>query len=202
MRADAALTRQLLGWAPRSRLGIIRRLPFLVENLRTDPLEWNRRNEQAMKTVQVSDYVQIHWLLQKHESEIIGRFNDELRSPARGERFARYQALSDAEHDWNHRLLLRQLMNAVRTGDKTVFTAYCHDLAQRASREGFTAAEFCGALEQLNLIVLRVLRRDPDAARMRQPLLDYVTMTLRFGCDQAQDTFELAGAHHEAPIGA
>jgi hypothetical protein len=25
---------------------------------------------------------------------------------------------------------------------------------------------------------------------MRQQILDYLTMTLRFGCDQAQETFE------------
>jgi hypothetical protein len=37
---------------------------------------------------------------------------------------------------------------------------------------------------------MRVLRRDPTSDGMRQQILDYLTMTLRFGCDQAQETFE------------
>jgi hypothetical protein len=32
--------------------------------------------------------------------------------------------------------------------------------------------------------------RDPASDGMRQQILDYLTMTLRFGCDQAQETFE------------
>ena len=35
-------TRALLGWEPRPRLQVLRRLPFLLENRRTDPIEWNR----------------------------------------------------------------------------------------------------------------------------------------------------------------
>jgi hypothetical protein len=94
------------------------------------------------------------------------------------------------EHDWNHRLLIRQLFNAIRTGDKSVFTTYCRDLAVRRYREGFAADEFCGAVELLNLICMRILRRDPASEGMRQQILDYLTMTLRYGCDQAQETFE------------
>ena len=42
MTIDASRTRASLGWAPRPRLELLRRLPFLIENLKTDPLEWNR----------------------------------------------------------------------------------------------------------------------------------------------------------------
>ena len=49
MTIDASRTRARLGWAPRPRLELLRRLPFLIENLKTDPLEWNlqepRRDE-------------------------------------------------------------------------------------------------------------------------------------------------------------
>jgi hypothetical protein len=85
---------------------------------------------------------------------------------------------------------VRQLFNAVRTGDKSVFMTYCRDLAVRRFHQGFAADEFCGAVELLNLICMRILRRDPASEGMRQQILDYLTMTLRYGCDQAQETFE------------
>jgi nucleoside-diphosphate-sugar epimerase len=190
MRVDSAMTRRLLNWNPRPRLGLLRRVPFLIEHLKTDPHEWIARNQAAMKAVWISDYLKIYWLLQKHEAEILDAFHDALTGPDRRERFPTYQRLAAAEHDWNHRLLVRQLFNAVRTGDKSVFMTYCRDLAVRRFHEGFSAGEFCGAVELLNLICMRVLRRDPASDGMRQQILDYLTMTLRYGCDQAQETFE------------
>jgi nucleoside-diphosphate-sugar epimerase len=190
MRVDSSVTRRLLGWNPRPRLGLLRRVPFLAENLKTDPPEWIARNQAAMKAVWISDYLKIHALLQTHEAEIIEAFHAALTGPDRRGRFPSYQRFAAAEHDWNHRLLVRQLFNAVRTGDKSVFTTYCRDLAVRRFHEGFSAEEFCGAVEVLNLICMRILRRDPASEGMRQQLLDYLTMTLRYGCDQAQETFE------------
>jgi nucleoside-diphosphate-sugar epimerase len=190
MRVDSSMTRRLLNWTPRPRLGLLRRVPFLVENLKTDPHEWIARNQAAMKAVWISDYLKIYWLLQKHEAEILDAFHAALTGPDRRGRFPTYQRFAAAEHDWNHRMLVRQLFNAVRTGDKSVFTTYCRDLAVRRFHEGFSAEEFCGAVELLNLICMRILRRDPASDGMRQQILDYLTMTLRYGCDQAQETFE------------
>jgi nucleoside-diphosphate-sugar epimerase len=190
MRVDSSVTRRLLGWSPRPRLELLRRVPFLVENMKTDPHEWIARNQAAMKAVWISDYLKIYWLLQQHEPEILTAFHAALVGPDHQERFPNYQGLAAAEHDWNHRLIVRQLFNAVRTGDKSVFTSYCRDLAARRFEEGFEAEEFCGAVELLNLICMRILRRDPASEGMRQQILDYLTMTLRFGCDQAQETFE------------
>jgi nucleoside-diphosphate-sugar epimerase len=190
MRVDSSVTRRLLAWNPRPRLGLLRRVPFLVENLKTDPHEWIARNQAAMKAVWISDYLKIHALLQKHEPEILEAFHAALTGPDRRDRFPTYQQFEAAEHDWNHRLLVQQLFHAVRSGDKLVFTTYCRDLAVRRFHQGFSAEEFCGAVELLNLICMRILRRDPASGGMRQQLLDYLTMTLRYGCDQAQETFE------------
>jgi nucleoside-diphosphate-sugar epimerase len=49
MRVDASATRRRLQWEPRPALSIVRRLPFLLENMKTDPDEWQRRNRAAMK---------------------------------------------------------------------------------------------------------------------------------------------------------
>ena len=194
MTIDAARTRSRLGWAPRPRLDVLRRMPFLIENLRTDPVEWNRRNRAAMKQVRVLSNLRIHQLLVRHETEIMEQFTDVLMGPTGAERFPSYQKLSEDEHQWNHRVILRHLLNAVRTRDKGVFVSYCRDLAERRFHEGYRASEVCDALEELNRICFKVLRRDPESNGLRSELLDHITMTLRFGCDQAQETFDQLGA--------
>jgi len=196
MRIDARRSRARLEWAPRPRLAILRRLPFLLENFKTDPALWHRRNREAMKAVTLPENLKVHWLLQKHEETIIDEFNGLLTGPKGTSRFARYQYLTPEQHDWHHRLIMRNLMNAVRTRDRGVFMGYCRDLAEQRLAQGFQAHELCGALEALNLVCFRVLRRDPESRGLRQAITDYVTSTLRAGCDQAQEVFEL----HEARL--
>lgn len=201
MRTDARRTRLRLDWAPRVRLEILRRMPFLIENLRTDPVTWAEVNRAAMKRVRVPANLKIHWLLEQHQETVMRRFTEMLTGPDGRARFPSYQALTPAQHDWHHRLVFRTLLSAVRTRDKGVFMGYCRDLAEQRIKEGFTANELCGALETLNLVCWRVLRRDPESNGLRQAITDYVTATLRSGCDQAQEVFELAQARqHRAAM--
>lgn len=190
MTADARRTRERLGWAPRPRLELLRRLPFLLENRKLDPHEWSRRNQARMDPRPLLGHLAVHALLETHQDEITRQFTEVLRGPEGPERFPSYQRLTPAEHEWNHRLLLRHLLTAVRTRDAAVFAGYCHDLAEIRWEQGYRSQEVCAALEELNRICFKVLRRDPASAHLRQHLQDYVTMTLRIGCDRAQETLE------------
>lgn len=203
MRVDASRTRLRLDWSPRPRLEILRRLPFLVENMKTDPVTWAERNRAAMKAVKVPTNLKVHWLLEQHQETIVRQFADLLADEDAAERFTSYQRLTRDQREWNTRLTYRTLLNAVRTQDKGVFIGYCRDLAEQRLKEGFTANELCGALESLNLVCWRVLRGDPESNGMREAIFDYVTSTLRSGCDCAQEVFELAEArrHREAGTG-
>ena len=190
MTIDSARTRARLGWAPRERLEILRRFPFLIENLRTDPLEWHRRNRAAMKQVRVPSHLILYNLLESHEEEIIASYDRLLHDPKAGSRFASYQRLKTEEHDWDHRVVLGHLKNAVRTRDRKILVSYCSNLAERRFAQGFRSDELCGALEALNLVVFRVLRRDSATEGLRQEMLDLVTVPLRFSCDEVQETFD------------
>jgi nucleoside-diphosphate-sugar epimerase len=202
MNVDTSRTRAILGWAPRPRLEVLRRMPFLIENLQTEPLEWNLRNRAAMKEVRLRNNLRLHRLLLAHEAEIRALFTEALLGPGGRDRFPGYQKVSASDHQWHHRLILRQLMNAVRTREKAVFTAYCRDLAERRFEQGFEAAEVCAALDELDRICLSVLRRDPEGASLAAELQDDVTMTLRFGADQVQDVFERLGPAVSGPVPA
>jgi hypothetical protein len=169
---------------------VLRRLPFLIENRKTDPIEWNRSNRAAMKQVTLRTNLLIHRLLERHEEAILEEYGAALVGPGREARFPSYQGLAADEHAWNHRVVLRHLMNAVRTGEKAVLTAYCRDLAERRFGQGYQSTEVCGALETLNRVCFKVLRRDRETDGLQPELRDHITMTLRFGCDQAQDVFE------------
>ena len=190
MRIDASRTRGLLGWAPRPRLDVLRRLPFVLENRKVDPIEWNRANRAAMKEVHLETNLRIFALLKRHAHEIAAEFTEALTGPEGRTRFPSYQQVSGDEHHWNHTLILRHLMNAVRTRERSILVSYCRDLAERRFRQGFQSREVCDALRELNRICFKALRRDPESEGLRPDIYEHVTMTLTWGCDEAQQVFE------------
>ncbi len=187
---DSTVTRRLLHWGTRPRLEILRRMPFLMENLKVDPLEWQRRNRAAMKHVRVRSNLRIHQLLEAHEQEIADTYHARLHAPENAARFPNYQRISDEQSAWNHRMVLLNLMNAVRTRERAVFMGYCRDIAEARFAQGFSADEVCTALEVLNDICTRTILEDPESDGLQDRIFEHLTMTMRIGEDQVQEVFE------------
>jgi hypothetical protein len=192
---NSSRTRRRIGWSPRDRLLIERRIPFLVEHLKTDPVEWHRLNRAALKKVTLHNNLRIYHLLEKHRREIGRELMKALQQPADPSNFPRYQRVERDLLEWRYTQVLRHLLNAIRTRDKGIFTAYCGDMAERRFKEGFTAGEVCSALNVMRLICLRRLQGDPESEGLESDLADHVNMTVQFGCDQVQETFEELGGY-------
>lgn len=187
---DSSHTRRLLHWGTRPRLEILRRMPFLIENLKLDPGEWLRRNRAAMKQVRMRVNLRIHRLLEAHEQEIAEAYQARLNSPENATLFPNYRRLSNEVSAWNHRMVLRNLMNAVRTRERAVFMAYCRDIAEARFAAGFSAEEVCAALEVLNDVCTRAILEDPESEGLQDRIFEHLTMTMRIGEDQVQEVFE------------
>jgi nucleoside-diphosphate-sugar epimerase len=202
MTIDGTRSRARLGWEPRERLSILRRMPFLVENLKTDPLEWHRKNRAALKEIRLRANLRIHALIERHEEGIARELTEWLSDPARGDRLPHYRAFGDEVHRWHHVLILRNLMNAIRTRERTVFMAYCADLARRRFESGFSAREVLEVFEALDRICVERLLQDADSKGLEASIRAYVSMTLRFGADQVEEVFDRLATRGRAEAGA
>jgi hypothetical protein len=191
LTADPSDTWRLLNWRPRERLMLPRRLPFLLENRRLDPLVWQRLNHEAMKHEDLSANLKVHHLLQRHENEIADTLSTAIFADA--ERFPSYAGLRREAVRLNSRTALRSLMTSVLTQDKSVYVMFCKDLAERRYIEGFSHTEVCGALRLLREISTEVTSGDPEAAAIADDLEHLVAGTLRFGCDAVEDVFDQLG---------
>lgn len=190
---DARRTRELLDWAPRPRLSILRRIPFLIENSKADPVEWYAKNADVLHLGHLYPNLQVLRLLDLHEPEISARFTRVLIGPEGQELLTHYREMPAEEHAWHHRLLFHNLLQAVRTRERGPFMSYCRDLAERRARQGFTCAEVRYAISAFDRIVHEVLAHDSASFLLRQAIHDYITVTLEFGIDAIEDVFEL---HH------
>ncbi len=202
LTVDARRTRARLGWSPRERLDVIRRLPFLIENYKTNPFEWYHRNREALKLPNIRPNLKIYRLLEHHEEDLRDRFHALLSSPEGQTHLSHYQQVDREEHSWHHRLFIRNLMNAIRTREKGVFMAYCRDLAERRFAQGYELDELLYVISSLNRICVDLLRHDPAAADLEQAIHDHVTVTIQFGLDQVSETYELLTAGRSSDASA
>ncbi len=190
LTADAHRTRERLGWAPRERLAILRRVPFMIENLRTDPVEWHRRNQEMMELRRFRPNLQIYQLLKERETEIRDLFEERLAQPETVARRPHYQNVPAEDLEWSHRVLLRNLLNSVRTRRRDPFVAYCRDLAERRAEQGFDAAELILALDTLGRTCLQVLAGLPEVQGLEDDVHDLVAGTVQFAIDRVEELYE------------
>ncbi|MDX1632009.1 MAG: NAD-dependent epimerase/dehydratase family protein [Thermoanaerobaculia bacterium] len=191
LTVDASRTRSRIDWAPRSRLEVLPRIPFLIENRKTDPVEWERRNYHLLQIRQLHSNLQIYDLLQEHSDRITERLVELLSTEDARENMPHYQRLTEEEREWNHRLVLRNLLHAVRTRRKGLFMAYCRDLASRRSDLGFEASEVIYALHALHRACHEVLVESGNGGGLEEEIHEAVNNTIRFGIDQVEMVYEI-----------
>lgn len=187
---DSSHSRGRLGWEPRRRLDILHRMPFLIENFKTEPVEWERRNQQMMELRRLHPNLRIYQLLKDYREQITERFAELLSTEDARNAMPRYQELSEEDRRWNHRMILRNLLHSVRTRRKGLFMAYCRELAERRATAGFEAVEVIYAFGMLHRACHDVLREVAEQRGLRKELHDAVIKTIRFGVDQVEMVYE------------
>ncbi len=194
---DSSWTRQRLGWEPRDRLSIIRRTPFLVQNRKAHYAEWLKRNHAVAYRTRLRAGARVHELLSRHQDRICETFLDYLGDPSQRARFADYLNCSGVQLEDRHRLLLDQLIAAVRNGDKAVFMTCCQHMAERWYADEKSLKELWEALEAMGEICLTVLQEDPEAKGLFQDLYDHITMTIQFAIDAVHEVDETLGQREQ-----
>ena len=194
LAVDATYSQELIDWHPRQRLFMERRMAFLIDHLRSDPIEWQQRNQAALKEVHLRPNLRIYRLLERHQDAIRSRFLELVISDAGAEsNFPSYRRVSPQVVEWRFTVALRHILNSVRTKERGLFLAYCRDFAVKRFEEGFDVLEVVRALKGLNQIALDVFSEDPDAADLEEALQSHFSMTIEFGCDQIFEIYEDLG---------
>lgn len=181
-----------LSWTPRPRLDVLRRIPFLIENQYSEPGTWAAHNEAALHSNELLPHVQILRLFEVHEEELFEAATRALVSDP--DHFPHYARVGAREHDWNHRQVLRNLAQSVRSRHRGFFRTYCYDLAMRRAQQGYPQDELRAALLSFQRVFDEIVAADPRAAALQPQLQELVTRTIEFGLDGVEAGYEETGA--------
>jgi nucleoside-diphosphate-sugar epimerase len=187
MPVDAHRTRARLGWAPRERLQLERRLPLVLQNRAANPTEWLRRNQTVMRRDRTAQHLEVHALLERNEAEILRRA-------------AAHGAVASPD-DWGGRVAFEQLRAAVRNRDAFGFGGFCALLAERRFDQGALPAEVDAELRALADACLVVVRGDAAPASLRARAEETLSLQFLLGRDQVEERFELLRVHPHRRVG-
>ncbi len=191
MNVDASYSRKVLSWEPLPRYHIMRRLLFLIENMKANPNHWNLINFQSLHQKSTMDpNLLIYQTLLVYENEIIKEsislFHSENKRPA----LSRYRAISGEELGRRLSYFYRIIKIALRTGDRFHALEYAHDLAVKRFIEDFTADEVTAAIDLFGQHIIRFLSMIDELKKLDSQIYNEIIMTVRLICDEVEDTYE------------
>ena len=187
---DASRTRRVLGWAPTPRYHVLRRMLFLLEKMKSNPVEWRTRNERALRRPPERPALIIHDAMLEAREAIVDSIAAYLQSPVRLDRFPNYGRMTIDELTWYTGIIYELLMAAVRTGDRTLLLNYVQDLARRRHGRGFPASEVCEALVASSDIIVEELLFKPELESYRQSVRDWIALSIALAVDGVQDAYD------------
>ena len=188
---DCTYTRQTIGWNPRDRYRLEHRILYLIENLKSVPEEWHRKN--MARVMRFKTQRPILSLVQEMHSlrvELVDEIHSFLAAPENRTIFPYYQQLEEERLRYFVDRQYGNLFTSVRHGDRSVMIGFAHDLAKVRHSEGVNVAELCGALTATGNIITHRLYADSRLESMKLLVHDHITLAIQLAIDEVEDTYE------------
>jgi len=191
MNIDSSHSRALLDWEPIPRYHVMRRLLFLIENMKTDPYRWDQINYQSIhKRSSSSPNLLIYEKMLTCEREIIDGAVEHFMEDRNKVQVAKYQLLGKKELAKRLQYLFTIAKTAVRTGDRMHALEYARRLAVERFAEKFEAQDVKNMVDLFGTHIYEYLSRLQELQGMDGRINDEITMTIRLICDEVEDSYE------------
>ena len=190
LNVDSSYTRKVLEWAPAPRYHIKRRLLFLLARMKSNFIEWQAKNEAALKHISYRTNLIVHEYMMLYKDKILNRISARILSLDNHELFKSYQKMDEVQFRSILSTLYNLLASSVHSADRSILINYMDDVATARSAEGFTAKEIVCVLAVFNDVITEELLSLNDFKFKRQDLYDHIGVNLQLAQDEVEDRFE------------
>lgn len=191
MNINPTASHELLNWKPIPRYHIMRRLIFLIENMKANPYQWDAINFESLhKRTMVAPNLIIYEQMFTYREDILKEAVSYFYSPQNEHLVAKYQKLPSKELYERLAYLLTILKTAIRTGDRFHALEYAKRLAVNRFAEDYSAHEVKDAIDLFGQNIIHYLKDKPELQKMDKRINDEIGMTIRLICDEVEDSFD------------
>jgi len=194
---ENSYTRKMLDWEPTPRLHILRRLLFLLTRMKSNPHEWNLKNEAALKHVSYRPSLIISEHLIAEKERILGKIYTAILSAEMSEILVNYQAMEPSALKGAITSVYNILASAVRQSDRSMMVEYLSDIAKVRYESGYTCAEVNKALDLIQNVMITDVLNNKELGIKKQEIYDSIGITMQLGMDEVEDVYEQMGKRIE-----
>jgi len=199
MIVDPSCTMQQLDWAPRARHLLLRRLLFLIENMKRNPIIWDFKNElMAYKTRVDRPSLLIYEAMITCKNEIVKAHAGYLSDPANKDKFPSYQQLDAVTLQNRVECIYDMLELVLLNGDRPLLLCYTNFFARQRMRDGVGFKELCADFLHNSRRIEATLREQPSLQDYQQKIHDEIGLTMRMIIDEIEDVYDLRDGEEEA----
>ena len=191
MLVDARKTQALLDWYPKPRYHIMRRLLFLVENMKSDPRSWEHKN-LAMTKQAVKEWpgLKIYNAMVELRDHVVAEHVSYLTAEESREIFPHYHHRDPADLKLRSELMYQMLESSIRLGDHLSILTYANYLARRRYQEGIEREELMGSLEHMGDLIEHALRNHPGLADLHKTIHFEIGISMQIILDEIDGTYD------------
>lgn len=187
---DSSYTREVLGWHPIPRYHILRRLLFLLVNLKAYPSEWNVKNEAALEHIGSRANLIIYEKLMSDKEHLLKLIIETVTLNDNIDTFGRFQEMTITDLKSQINTIYNLLLATVRSGDRSLMLKYLDDIGFDNFAAGFEVEEIIEFLKAINRLVVTSLQQHDELENLKQEIHDYIALAFQLAQDEIEEIFE------------
>jgi hypothetical protein len=195
LNVDASQTYRLLDWSPNPRHALERRIRYLVEHFKTEPLAWHSTNLRASRKERERPELRIYHMLTMIEEPVSAAALDAVlvkddKHSARLRAIDRKEALEFA------RMLYRLLLTSIHSGNTMLLRNYFEISSTGRIAAGYGYDELIALLKALNDAVLLDAAGWDEPRPSKTTMHHCITTPIEFAIDEIEFQRESGMAIH------
>jgi hypothetical protein len=188
---DAHYTSQTLAWEISPRNNILRRLLFMIENMKSHYVDWTVKNETAMTRITTRFNIRAYEVMMRHRDFIINKMVAHVYSSEHLEEYRHYREMDKLVLKWYLTMLYQLIATSIKVCDRILIRRYIQTIALRRYKSGFPVSEVVSLLSSFEEIMLSELLIDPEDQVTREQLFTAVSIAIQLSIDEIEESYEL-----------
>lgn len=187
---DSDYTQKMLEWEPTPRFLLPRRLPFILEKMKSHPSEWLIKNEVSLIRMTRRPNYLIYEKMLEREDKILNQITEKILKDTKDPNFQQYQQYLLTDFLKYISTLFHLMLASVRSGDRGLFLDYIEKISMRRFSQGILPNTIGKTLKILGDTINENLADFKELKKYKQELYDNIVLTLQVAQDEVEDLYE------------
>lgn len=189
LNVDASYTRKTLAWEPTPRYHIMRRLLYLLVNLKSHSIEWKIKNLATLNRITQRSNLLIYDKLMISKEKVINEIYDFIFKTDNLNKFERTRLLKHTEIKSLINTFYNLILASIRSGDRSLIVKYIRDIAIDKYLAAFKSKELCDIFQIMKESIKVDLQKEKTLKKFKHDINNHIDLGILLAQDGIEDVF-------------